>query len=217
MSIAPRASADCLDKDENVFPKEDSEFRMNLQVLAPSRKRQRAGDVFVMQVLDLGYLFGRVISPSAAWTTGRAVNLIQVYRGLHASKDAEFDGSPSNLLIPPRFTNSLPWSRGYFETLRNEPLDERVLLPEYRFLHRPSQTYWDELGNSAPAPAASTPPVHVGVNALDSFRSIDREVSLALGIPMPEYYGDEPAWVMEILERYKREHPDFVEHRVEGS
>ena len=46
----------------------------NLRILTPSRKRLKVGDIFVMQVLDKGYLFGRLIRTDALGGADQVAN-----------------------------------------------------------------------------------------------------------------------------------------------
>src|SRR5215204_4124589 len=155
----------------------------NIRVLTPSRKAPKAGDVFVLQLPDGDYLFGRVISADAVWTraedAGRA-NLIYIYRLRSKSKESVPPRSalkPDNLLISPLLINRLPWSRGYFKTIGNLSLDEAEVLPTHCF--RDSRgLYFDEHGKQMPSPQEP-----VGDWGLASYRVVDDELSEALGIP----------------------------------
>jgi hypothetical protein len=79
----------------------------NLQVLRPSRKPLKPGDVFAMQLPSLEYLFGRVISTTARWSfteDGGTTNLVYVFQHRSTSNampDREHLQS-DNLLIPPQ-------------------------------------------------------------------------------------------------------------------
>lgn len=44
------------------------DVQTNLRILKPSRRAPKPGDVFVIQLPDESYLFGRVITPEARWT-----------------------------------------------------------------------------------------------------------------------------------------------------
>ena len=157
---------------------------MNLRQLRPSRKRLFSGDVFTMQLIDR-FLFGRVISTDAVWTfaegAGPAV-LIYIYRQPSAAKVAPAPSAmrPEQLLVPPIMTNRLPWVRGYFETLANVPLDSGDVLAQHCFLlNQCKRRYYDEHGVELPRPV---PPV--GDYGLHSFRTIDDQISEALGIEL---------------------------------
>lgn len=152
----------------------------NLRVLAPSRKAPKPGDVFAMQLPDESFLHGRVISTEAkAGPSMPGAILLYIYsaRSPHCSKPAPTDLTPDQLLLGPIMTNRLPWSKGYFKTIANEPLQTADLLAQHCFKDSRGQ-YLDEAGNILAGP---TEPV--GTYGLHSYRSIDDAVSDALGIP----------------------------------
>ncbi len=83
-------------------------------------------------------------------------------------------------------TNKLPWSRGYFRTIENMPLAEGEVLPRHCFRAKFRKDF---------AEAAIELPGDIepcGDWVLHSFRTIDDEVSDALGIPrVPKPDGEE--------------------------
>lgn len=151
----------------------------NLRVLKPSRKKPRAGDLFVMQLPDERYLFGRVVSTDAEIGPMKDVILVYVYRQRFDSKDAppRSELSPERLLVSPIMTNRLPWSKGHFETVEHWPLEAGDVLPQHCFLSAARGRYFDEKGNELPGPVEP-----VGDWGLHSFRTIDDEISDALGL-----------------------------------
>ena len=160
-----------------------TEVVTNLRILRPSRKKPKPGDVFVLQLVDEQFLFGRVISTDTKWTlaegAGPAV-LIYIFAE-QSRKKAVPDKAvlrPEHLLVPPIMTNRLPWARGYFETLANIPLTAEEILPHHCFLSASRGGYFDDRGVKLPAPIEP-----VGDHGLHSFRTIDDQVSDALGVP----------------------------------
>ena len=157
-----------------------AEATTNLQVLKPSRSKLRAGDVFVMLPPDGMFLFGRVVSVDLPRQRAPmpGSNLIYVYR--HRSADKEPDREkldPEDLLLPPLFTNRLPWSRGYFVTVAHWPLQPDDLRSQHCFLSTSRGRYFDEMGHELPGPIEQ-----VGDWGLNSYRTIDDDISDALGI-----------------------------------
>jgi hypothetical protein len=75
-------------------------------------------------------------------------------------------------------TNNLPWSRGYFQTLINLPIEAGEVLPRHCF-QSAAGIYYDDMTNVLPGPIEP-----VGEWGLASFRSIDDVVSSALGLPL---------------------------------
>lgn len=150
----------------------------NLQVLSPSRKKPKAGDVFVLQLPDGRFLFGRVISTEAMAgpSMGGAI-LIYVYRERSEAKVLPDRGElrPDRLLVSPIMTNQQPWTKGYFETIENLPLDGDDVLDQHCF-RRWDGRYFDEALNELPGPVEP-----VGDYGVHSFRTIDDEISDALG------------------------------------
>lgn len=155
----------------------------NLRVLKPSRKPPQVGDVFAMQVPGGRYLFGRVVSVSARWTIAEGAGpaiLIYIYNVTGSAKgDPPLDDLRTNrLLISPAMTNRLPWSRGYFQTVVNRPLQPDDLLARHVFRSASRGTYYDEAGREVTDPVEP-----IGDFALHSFRTLDDQISDALGIP----------------------------------
>jgi hypothetical protein len=151
---------------------------MNLAVLKKTRRAPKVGDIFVMQPPDGQFLYGRVISVTAA--IGPIMNciLIYVYRQRSAEKDVVPVLLRGQLLVPSMMTNRLAWARGYFEPVEHRPLTHMDQLPQHCF-HDPDRGYFDEYSNQLPGPVEP-----VGTWGLHSFRTIDDEISKALGIPL---------------------------------
>jgi hypothetical protein len=180
----------------------------NLQVLRPSRKSLKPGDVFTMQLPSLGYLFGRVISTTAMWSgipDGGTTNLVYVFKHQSPSKTMP-DRShlqSDQLLIPPQLINRLGRSRGYFETLGNLPLGPGEVLPVHCFEDRgdhgqPSR-WFNEHAEELPEPI---PPV--GIWAGGNYRTVEDKMCKALGIPLaPDKAGNQdPSRNVRICRRW---------------
>ncbi|MEZ5170672.1 MAG: immunity 26/phosphotriesterase HocA family protein [Acidimicrobiia bacterium] len=94
-----------------------SDGETNLQVLSPSRKKPKVGDVFALQLADGRYLFGRIISTDAMAgpSMGGAI-LIYVYRERSDQKalPKRAELRPDRLLVSPIMTNQRPWTKGCF-------------------------------------------------------------------------------------------------------
>jgi len=150
----------------------------NLQVLKPSRKKPRPGDIFVMQLPDRRYIFGRVVRTDAV--VGPMKNVVVIYIFRFHSRDRDLpdrsEFRPSNLLVPPVMTNLLPWSRGYFETIAHLSLGTDEMLSRH-CLRSWDGKYYDEFGIELPRPIQP-----VGDAGLHSYRTIDDLVSDALGL-----------------------------------
>jgi hypothetical protein len=80
-----------------------------------ARRVVQIGDVFAVRASRRDGLIGRVVSTSAIVGPTHGCNLVYIYQaGAGLSRD--------RLLVPPMMTTRAPWSRGYFDFLRSEPL-----------------------------------------------------------------------------------------------
>lgn len=153
----------------------------NLQILSPSRKSPKAGDIFVCRPAGCGYYFGRVVATDALIKTMKGCILLYIFNIESETGLPPGRLSVMQLLVPPLMTNRLPWSRGYFETVASRGFEPGERLPSHCFeepLRKPTR-YWDEYNHEI-----SQRHEPCGVHALDSFRTIDDAISQALGIPL---------------------------------
>lgn len=151
---------------------------LNLEILTPSRKKLKPGDIFVIKPKNFPYYFGRIICIDAKIVVFKNCILIYIYNATSNNKMKIPGLCPSNLLIPPCIINRLPWSRGYFETIENRPLTKNDVLPIHCFRDIRNR-YFNEYGIKLKHPVEP-----IGDYALNSYRTIDDDVSRALGIPL---------------------------------
>ena len=151
---------------------------MNMRCLKKSRKPPRGGDYFVLQVRDGEYIFGRVISSSARAGILDGCILIYIYRRFGTRRELRPCLARDGLLVPPMLTNRLPWSRGYFENVGNEPLTNADVLLQHCFRDSRGR-FFDEMGRAL---SGETKPC--GEFGLHSYRTIDDAISSAMGIPI---------------------------------
>lgn len=151
---------------------------MNLAVLKISRRQPQAGDIFAMQPPDGQFLFGRVVDTNANPLGVGGAILIYVYRVRAPTKVPVPELLVGQLLVPPMMTNRRPWTMGYFEHLENRPLSATDCLPQHCF-RDVRGWYRDQSGGRLNGPVEP-----VGEFGLHSFRTIDDEISKALGIPL---------------------------------
>ena len=85
---------------------------------------------------------------------------------------------PDRLLIPPHLVNRLGWSRGYFETLANVPLEEGEVLPIHCFEYGITHPCWYDQ-NHRPLPGPIPP---VGSGGAGNWKTVEWEVFEALGL-----------------------------------
>jgi len=153
---------------------------MNLRVLKKSQRQPEAGDIFVMQLGDTTFLFGRVVSIDANPLGVGGGILVYIYRAKACCKTSVPPLDRNRLLIPPLITNRLPWSRGYFEHIQSRPIAIGDVLEKHRFWDPLRGVFRDEQGNVVPDPFESC-----STWGLHSFQTIDDELSKALGLQLP--------------------------------
>ena len=151
---------------------------MNLRAIKKSRQAQQPGDVFVYQINDFPgvYFWGRVIRTDAAIGGFENTTLIYLYDERSKDKIVLPKLDCSRLLVPPIATNSLPWAKGFFETVAAVELDNGDVLTQHCFRDFTGR-YYDDDGNQI---FSITEPV--GEYGLDSYKTIDDKISEALGI-----------------------------------
>lgn len=120
---------------------------INLIQMKKSRRTPSAGDLFVLQPQEGIYLLGKVIR--AKWDIPddflRGSYVVHLYR----KKLNTFDGVESidltaeDLLLPPQIINQLAWTKGYFMTVGNKPVNSQELPESYGFYHDFWNLYFD--------------------------------------------------------------------------
>lgn len=125
------------------------------------------------------YLYGRVVETGVNAGGFPNSNLIYVYRVRSKEKLPVPELLRGQLLVPPMMTNNRPWTMGYFEFLESRELGPMDRLPQHCFQDGLRGWYFDEWGNRLLKRSEL-----VGFFALHSFRTIDDEISKALGIPL---------------------------------
>ncbi len=154
---------------------------INLELINKSRKRLKPGDIFALKPIGHDYYFGRVVSTTAHCGFGppKAI-LIYIYNAHSKEKDKIPKLDKNNLLIPPCMINRLGWSRGYFENVEFKEFDPREILELHCFWDPIKKIYVNEKEEQINKAYES-----VGLFALGNYRTVDRRVSKALGIPLP--------------------------------
>ena len=152
---------------------------INMKFLKESRKRPKAGDIFVFKMPKVDYVFARVIKTDALTGTKAKLNLIYIYKAFSKDKHKIPKLDKHNLLVPPDIINNQGWLRGYFETIINNPLTKEDTLDKHCFLRIFDGKYYDEYGNELPRKIEP-----YGYYAVGNYRTVDDDVSKALGIPL---------------------------------
>ena len=155
------------------------EPQVNMRVLTKSRKRPKPGDIFVFQMPDGLFRYGRVIRTDAVIGGFPNCTLIYIYSATSATKLPVPKLTKEQLLVPPIGTNRQPWLRGYFETIECRPFDHDDVLKTHCFESPTFKKYFDDQGRTLDDRCEPC-----GTYALDSYRTIDDAVSRALGIAL---------------------------------
>lgn len=152
---------------------------MNLERIGGPRRRPATGDLFVFRVHG-EFLFGRVVGANLPLSEAPmpGAHLLYIYAVRSDSPSAPSTLDPHDLLIPPVFTNSMPWTKGYFRSIGTAPLEPSDLLPRLCFWDALLRRYRDQTGRAAESVGAQC-----GSWGLVSYRGLDDQISHALGIP----------------------------------
>jgi hypothetical protein len=153
-----------------------------MRVLRPSREKREPGDVFVYQMPDGLYRFGRLVARDIAvggFERSPAQHLVYFYRGESATKDVLPDLDNLDFLVPPLVVNQKPWTLGYFERVARAPITAGQRLPTHCFRDSLRGRYFDETGSEL-----SSPVEPCGEWALQSYRTVDDTLSSVLGFDL---------------------------------
>jgi len=152
---------------------------VNFRNLGASRPRLAPGDVFVMQIPDGTHLFGRLVRTDASCFGPNCV-LVYVFSYRSPSPEPPPQLLVQDLLIAPVCVNRLGWSRGYFRRVGHRPFRAGERLAQHYFKDSQRQRFVEEDRRPLPTPPPGT---LVGQSGLGNYRTLDDQVSDALGIP----------------------------------
>lgn len=159
------------------MPKDD--VRVNMCPLRKSRPSLQPGDIFTYLMLDQLFRFGRVIRTDANIGCFPNCILLYFYKATSKSKSVVPGLHKTELLIPPVCTNRQAWLKGYFETLVSKALTPEDVLDPHCFWSPIQKCYFDLDGHRLPKRYEPC-----GDYGVDSYRTIDDQISKALGIPL---------------------------------
>ncbi|GGV67226.1 hypothetical protein GCM10010277_75750 [Streptomyces longisporoflavus] len=151
---------------------------MALKKMKGQRRQHAPGDVFVLQLDDESYRFGRIIKMGETTREARFPGGILAYIYDVPSADQTPDLTqltPDRLLMPPFFTMGWAWSKGYFRTVTHAELTADDLLKQHCFYDAYYKDYVDE--NDCRIPERADP---CGVFALSNFEYFQQQVDSAL-------------------------------------
>ncbi|BEV13083.1 immunity 26/phosphotriesterase HocA family protein (plasmid) [Asticcacaulis sp. DW145] len=123
----------------------------NMMPIKKSNKSICAGDVFVLNIKDCGYILGLVIKANIDFPNApmHGSNLIYIYNQF--VPDFNFSGpipSPDKLLIPPVWINKMPWTKGLFANIGKSDLTVDKVLKQHCFYSVARRTFVNEKCNS---------------------------------------------------------------------
>ena len=157
------------------------EPNINMRKLRKAGRKPTAGDVFAVGLPTDDFVFGRVIAGPLPLERAPMPGAYLVYVYRHRSKTPEPDLAklrPDDLLLAPRFINQLGWTKGYFLPVACGAIEEGDRLPQHCFRSW-SGDFLDENGRKVPGPSGPC-----GFWGLGNHRTLDNEISEALGIPL---------------------------------
>lgn len=153
---------------------------VNLCIQRPYRKRLHPGDVFSLQYGDSRFLFGRIVAVDVAFGGFQSGCIcVHIYRAESSSANLPERLIESDLLIAPHYVNRLGFSRGYMPVIGSIPLcaaDERTDVC-YRDAIR--NRLVDHSGRPVDQPRR-----FIGSFGMGNFKTLDEEISRALGFPL---------------------------------
>jgi hypothetical protein len=146
------------------------------------------GDVFLLQLEDASYRFGRIVKLGESGAQGRFPGGILAYIYDVASNLPDPDLAsltPDRLLLPPVLHDELGMAAGYFRTIAHEELKAVHLLEQHCFYDAGTEGYVDE-GDSIIAERSEP----CGWFALTNFEHFQHELDEALaGRPVHGAYA----------------------------
>jgi hypothetical protein len=123
---------------------------MPLKKMKGQRRKHEVGDVFVLQLDDDSYRFGRIVKLGESGPQGRFPGGILAYIYDVVSSQPAPDLAtltPDRLLMPPFFTMNWVWQKGYFRTVAHEELEATKTLKQHCFYDASTEGYVDENDN----------------------------------------------------------------------
>jgi len=154
-------------------------IKTNLKKIIAQRKEVKVGDIFILNILDDKYHWGRVVSKSADSGGFPNCTLIYIYDITSTSYNEIPELKKENLLVPPITTNDLAWRKGLFYTVENQKLSPEDTFKVHCFEDVVFKKYFDEHKNELPERLEPC-----GYYVLKSYRTIDDQLSEKLGIPL---------------------------------
>ncbi len=119
---------------------------LTIRKLKRIRKFPKTGDIFCYKTSDGLFRFGRVIKDDAVVGPFRCSLLIYLYSTPSKSKEIVPPLNKKELLLPPMLVDASPWRKGFFQLLKNVPLESKDVFLNHCFEHRLNKKLYDEYG-----------------------------------------------------------------------
>ncbi|GEN45965.1 immunity 26/phosphotriesterase HocA family protein [Alkalibacillus haloalkaliphilus] len=151
--------------------------------MKPSRKKRKAGEVFVLQPKEGIYFYGRVMKVNISIQRPGMSGWSLVYIYQNPTNELKLPNHLDNreLLIAPKIVNNQGWLKGYFCSIGHIPVKDEDYKKDYGFWDIVTKQYLDEEGK----PISFTPTIYTdfgigsyGSVAYDIKQVIDKKPSL---------------------------------------
>lgn len=166
----------------------DTEQPLVMQVQKRSRGVRPVGEVFRIKLPRNQFLMGRVIrndcdhsytDPIPREQREKGWYLVYIYKKIYKDELLNETPNPDDVLRPLFITNPTPWTRGYFQPLRVEPVEP--WLREHWHVFGEGQTirpprFFDEFGN-----LRSKPSFDVASRSPNGYLVVDYKIAQNLG------------------------------------
>jgi hypothetical protein len=129
---------------------EDDVFN-ELIVMKASRKKPKVGDIFVVQPLHEIYYYGHVVdtniqNPTNLFINGMCLIFMYKYKSNEPILPSAMDLEGSGLLFAPTVINYKGWTKGYYLTVGNIPIEQMERKYDYGFWSSTARKYYSTTG-----------------------------------------------------------------------
>ena len=158
---------------------ENQEYKMNMRVLKKSNKNPMPGDIFVFQLNNSKYMYGKVIRNDASLPPIKDMYLVYIYSATSPDKTIP-TLQKKELLIPPVVINKRLWTMGYFEKVGHKDLEKDEMFSTHCFekvhpIDSSKISYVNEYGEKIPKKISPC-----GSYGLVGFMGLDKMIVAAI-------------------------------------
>lgn len=161
---------------------------MSFLKIGSIRQKPRNGDIFMIHIMDIGFLYGRVVSTDTVDSRfGRAWDdstLIYIYSHINDTVlPCPEELSLNKLLVPPLIVNGALWSGGFAKKIEQRLSNNGEVMAQHCFSDEPvSERCYDEFGNEL-----TTIISPCGELMVTTLYGIEESVRKALGLPIDDF------------------------------